>query len=195
MTTWEHLRTYALALPETEEGTHFGMVAFSVRGKGFASVTKDGQVQLNLPDDETEAALAAHPAGERITRAGKTIGFRVPPAGIDDDALNALVRVAWSCRAPRRLAAQLAASEAASGATPEPPSEAVSEAASGEGRCDLPAGIGRPATRALLGAGLATLDDVARHTADELLALHGVGPKAVRVLTEALQRQGRSLRG
>ncbi|WP_309141409.1 hypothetical protein [Streptomyces composti] len=36
---------------------------------------------------------------------------------------------------------------------------------------------------------------MARHTADELLALHGVGPKAVRVLTEALQRQGRSLRG
>ncbi|GAA1423599.1 hypothetical protein GCM10009601_27080 [Streptomyces thermospinosisporus] len=51
------------------------------------------------------------------------------------------------------------------------------------------------ATRALLGAGLTTLDDVARHTADELPALHGVGPKAVRVLTGALQRQGSPLRG
>ncbi len=39
MTTLAQLRKAALALPETEEGTHFGMVAFSVRGKGFASVT------------------------------------------------------------------------------------------------------------------------------------------------------------
>ncbi|GAA1423603.1 hypothetical protein GCM10009601_27090 [Streptomyces thermospinosisporus] len=135
MTTLAHLRTYALALPEAEEGTHFGMVAFSVRGKGFVSVTKDGQVQLNLPEDETEAALAAHPAGERIVRAGKTIGFRVPPADIDGQALNALVRAAWAGRAPKRLAAELAASEA--------PFETASEAGAGESGCDLPAGIGR----------------------------------------------------
>ncbi|MCZ2262138.1 hypothetical protein IRJ14_06020, partial [Isoptericola sp. QY 916] len=49
---------------------------------------------------------------------------------------------------------------------------------------DLPAAIGRPATRALAGAGVTTLADVAARTDAELLALHGVGPRAVRILRE-----------
>ncbi|MBN0040565.1 DNA-binding protein [Cellulosimicrobium cellulans] len=46
--------------------------------------------------------------------------------------------------------------------------------------------MGRPATRALAGAGITTLSDVARLSDRELLALHGVGPRAVRILREAL---------
>lgn len=59
MTRIDQLRRAALALPEVEEATHFGMVAFSIRGKGFAWVTKDGVVQLQLPADVTDRALAA----------------------------------------------------------------------------------------------------------------------------------------
>jgi predicted flap endonuclease-1-like 5' DNA nuclease len=59
---------------------------------------------------------------------------------------------------------------------------------------DLPAAIGKPATRALLGAGITTLDQVAEHAEGDLLALHGVGPKAVRLLREELARQGRAMR-
>jgi predicted flap endonuclease-1-like 5' DNA nuclease len=58
---------------------------------------------------------------------------------------------------------------------------------------DLPAAIGKPATRALLAAGITTLDDVAARSSTELLALHGVGPKAVRILAEVLAERGRSL--
>jgi hypothetical protein len=175
MTTVAQLRKAALGLPEVEEGTHFGMVAFSVRGKGFASVTKDDQVQLHLADDDAEAAVAAHPTGERLVRMGTPIGFRVPLADIDGKDLNALVRAAWYSRAPGRLTAALAAADA--GAAP--------------GDSDLPAGIGKAATRALLGAGLSTLEQVATRTEAELLALHGVGPKAVRILGEALRQDGR----
>ena len=50
----------------------------------------------------------------------------------------------------------------------------------------LPRGIGRPATAALALAGITTLDDVRGVDPDELLRLHGVGPKAIRVLREAL---------
>ncbi|MBP2435912.1 helix-hairpin-helix domain-containing protein [Microbacterium amylolyticum] len=50
---------------------------------------------------------------------------------------------------------------------------------------DLPF-IGRPANSALLAAGITTLDEVAAYGVDELLELHGVGPKAVRILKEAL---------
>ncbi|MER7174369.1 MmcQ/YjbR family DNA-binding protein, partial [Streptomyces mesophilus] len=107
MTTVAQLRKAALGLPEVEEGTHFGMVSFAVRGKGFASVTKDGQVQLQLPDAAAEEALAAHPSGERLERMGKPIGFRVPLEDINGKDLNALVHASWAHRAPKRLAATL----------------------------------------------------------------------------------------
>ncbi|MEU0315543.1 helix-hairpin-helix domain-containing protein [Nocardioides sp. NPDC006273] len=45
--------------------------------------------------------------------------------------------------------------------------------------------IGRPATGALLAAGHRTLCDLPEDL-DTLLPLHGVGPKAVRLLREAL---------
>ena len=59
---------------------------------------------------------------------------------------------------------------------------------------DLPRSIGKPATQALVEAGLTTLDDVATRSETELLSLHGVGPKAVRILAAALASQGKTLR-
>lgn len=53
--------------------------------------------------------------------------------------------------------------------------------------------IGAPATRALEAQGVRRLEDVARWTRAELLALHGVGPKAVRLLEEALNAEGLTL--
>jgi hypothetical protein len=50
----------------------------------------------------------------------------------------------------------------------------------------LPRGIGRPATSALALVGITTLDDLRDVDLDELLRLHGVGPKSIRVLREAL---------
>ncbi|GAA0948241.1 MmcQ/YjbR family DNA-binding protein [Virgisporangium aurantiacum] len=178
MTTVAQLRKAALALPEVEEGTHFGMVSFTVRGKGFASVTTAGTVQLQMSDEAAADAVAAHPTGSRLTRFDKPIGFRVPLADVNGQQLNALVRAAWFHRAPKRLAATIAAADA--GIAPE--------------GSDLPTAIGRPATQALLGAGLSTLDLVATRSADELLAMHGVGPKAVRILSEALAGRGSGLR-
>ena len=44
--------------------------------------------------------------------------------------------------------------------------------------------LGRPATGALIDAGYRTLADLPADL-DDLLALHGVGPKAVRLLRQA----------
>ncbi len=52
----------------------------------------------------------------------------------------------------------------------------------------LPDGIGAPATRALTEAGYPTLDALVGVSAKHLLALHGVGPKAIRVLRQELAR-------
>jgi predicted flap endonuclease-1-like 5' DNA nuclease len=54
---------------------------------------------------------------------------------------------------------------------------------------DLPA-IGRPANSAFLAAGITTLAQVAAHRRRDLLAMHGVGPKAIRILGEALTEKG-----
>jgi len=58
---------------------------------------------------------------------------------------------------------------------------------------DLPA-IGAPATRALAGAGITRLEQLTALTQAELSALHGVGPRAVGVLRQALADRGLSFR-
>jgi hypothetical protein len=57
----------------------------------------------------------------------------------------------------------------------------------------LPRSIGAPATRALTAAGYTRLSQLANVPAAELEKLHGVGPKAVRLLAEALEQHGMSL--
>ncbi|RIJ77314.1 DNA-binding protein [Nakamurella silvestris] len=50
----------------------------------------------------------------------------------------------------------------------------------------LPSGLGAPAERALASAGLTSLTDLTTVTERSVAELHGVGPKALRILTEAL---------
>jgi predicted flap endonuclease-1-like 5' DNA nuclease len=52
---------------------------------------------------------------------------------------------------------------------------------------DLPRGLGAPADRALAQAGYTRLEQFADVTEKDLLRLHGVGPKAVRLLRAALE--------
>jgi predicted flap endonuclease-1-like 5' DNA nuclease len=51
---------------------------------------------------------------------------------------------------------------------------------------DLPNAIGKTAARELSLNGITTLRRVAEHSKKDLLAIHGVGPKAVAILEEAL---------
>ncbi|WP_084077827.1 hypothetical protein [Demequina sp. NBRC 110057] len=54
---------------------------------------------------------------------------------------------------------------------------------------DLPP-LGRPANSALLAIGVTTVADAAALGRRGLLALHGVGPKAVSILAEECARRG-----
>ncbi|MFE7458823.1 DNA-binding protein [Kitasatospora albolonga] len=60
---------------------------------------------------------------------------------------------------------------------------------------DFPRGAGNPARGALRHAGYTRLAQLTEVTAAQVLALHGVGPKAVGVLREALAAEGRSFAG
>lgn len=55
---------------------------------------------------------------------------------------------------------------------------------------ELPNEIGKTAARELAQNGITTLDQVAGRARKELLAIHGVGPKAIRILGEALAARG-----
>ena len=58
---------------------------------------------------------------------------------------------------------------------------------------DLPK-ISQPARAALAAAGIDDLNGVAAHSRQELLALHGFGPKAIRLLEPALAAKGLAFR-
>lgn len=58
---------------------------------------------------------------------------------------------------------------------------------------DLP-NIGKPATQALELVGITRLEQLDAWREADLLKLHGVGPKAIRILKEALAEKGLSFR-
>jgi hypothetical protein len=54
--------------------------------------------------------------------------------------------------------------------------------------------IGAPATRALAGIGVTRLSQLTEHRAVDPLKLHGMGPRAITILPQALADQGLSVR-
>lgn len=52
--------------------------------------------------------------------------------------------------------------------------------------CDLPRGLAKPAQRALIQAGYLRLEQLAKLSEEEVLKLHGMGPKALEQLRHAL---------
>ena len=56
----------------------------------------------------------------------------------------------------------------------------------------LPTTIAAPARRALVAAGVTRLDDLTYLREDQLLALHGMGPRAVSQLRAVLCERGKS---
>lgn len=60
---------------------------------------------------------------------------------------------------------------------------------------DFPKGLAQPALRALHGAGLTRLEQLTAISEAELLRLHGMGPKAMGALRQALAERGLSFAG
>jgi len=68
----------------------------------------------------------------------------------------------------------------------------MAQKTSNAGPEDLPHGIGKPATRALASVGITRLTQLTKKSEGELAALHGVGPKALGLLREALRKKGKT---
>lgn len=55
---------------------------------------------------------------------------------------------------------------------------------------DFPAGVSQPALRALHGAGIQRIEQLAAYREAEIRNLHGMGPKALGLLRQALEARG-----
>jgi hypothetical protein len=60
------------------------------------------------------------------------------------------------------------------------------------GESDLPADLAEPARRALQQAGYLRLEQLADVAEDEIRQLHGIGPKSLQQLNEAMAAKGLS---
>jgi uncharacterized damage-inducible protein DinB len=59
---------------------------------------------------------------------------------------------------------------------------------------NFPPGVARPALRALVAAGISDLDQLTRVSEAELSAMHGMGPKAIQAMRDALMAKGLAFR-
>ena len=172
MTTIAHVRTAVRRLAEVTR-VDADVETFAVDGQEFLAVAADrSAVELRLPADDAEKVLVDIPGSRLLEEGARVAGVVIPLAAMNGMQVNAVIGRAWAHGAPDRLTPVSADADAAVG--------------------DLPRSIGRPATAALHGAGIATLAEVATRTPVEIGALHGVGPRAVRLLREELEAAGLS---
>lgn len=78
--------------------------------------------------------------------------------------------------------------------TNDPKKRLASDAQTDAIKGNFPAGIARPALRALVAADLTTLEQLTTMTEDELFQLHGMGTKAIETLRVGLRAQGLDFR-
>lgn len=104
--TDDDLIAFALSLPETAEGSHFGTRDFRVRGKIFMTLPGPDFCVVKLTPDQQQMALAtmsehvaAVPGGWGLK--GSTRLFH---RDADSEAIAMLVRRAWRNVAPKSLA-------------------------------------------------------------------------------------------
>jgi hypothetical protein len=97
-------RKLALSLPEAEEQDHQGHPSFRVRGKIFATLWPDEQrVVVKLPVAELTALLGGDPKAFSVNAWSRQGWTNVHLQHVSASQLAALLALAWSTVAPRKL--------------------------------------------------------------------------------------------
>jgi hypothetical protein len=112
VTGLDDLRTWATALPGVVEVPHFRLPSFTVGGKRFVVLAKDGgTVLLSVGLETAEAAAVDAPDRfevvlRRSSNGGTVlVGLRVDLAAVPAEQVRDLVGQAWQNTAPTRLRA------------------------------------------------------------------------------------------
>jgi hypothetical protein len=100
------VRSFAMRLPDVDEGPHFDRPAFRVRKKIFATLPPDGHtVNLKTTSVNLDALAAADPETFRDVWRGTWMSVEL--SRVDPESLRALITDAWRLAAPKRLGATL----------------------------------------------------------------------------------------
>lgn len=174
-------------LPD-DEGAKVGLRAVMFRSDSDTVISPQ-----DLEKVKVEAKVAGHERGEKIKvftyKAKKGVrkrrGHRSELTRLEVTEVKMLGRKPAGAKKDDAAEKPKEAPEPAAAKAAE-----TSEATAG----GLPEDIGKPATKALEEAGITTLEQVASRTEDQLLALKGIGPKAVEALAAALADANLSLK-
>jgi len=110
VTTWDDVRAVALALPEVEESTAFGKLAFKVRRKLFAweSPHEHGKLVVKVDPDERALLVESNPDAYFVTPHYENYPMRlVHFERLGQDELRERIEDSWLLAAPPQLAATL----------------------------------------------------------------------------------------
>ncbi len=107
MASFESIRAMALALPEAVEADHHGFPSARVRGKIFCTWRKDpARLMVKLDPEDQRNLAEGHP--DLIAPVpgywGRKGSTYVDYVRADDALIMALLKLAWSGVAPKRLA-------------------------------------------------------------------------------------------
>lgn len=101
----EEFRTFALALPEVEEKSHFGKADFRVKNKIFATLKDENFGVIKLRPEQREIMTAAEPKIFTALKGGwGDQGWtQICLAAADEITLKSALLTAWKNVAPKSL--------------------------------------------------------------------------------------------
>ncbi|HKX73431.1 MAG TPA: MmcQ/YjbR family DNA-binding protein [Candidatus Saccharimonadales bacterium] len=107
MVTYKDIQKLALSLPETTEKLAWGSPAFYVKDKMFAAVRQDGKtLAISFPREERAIYVVTDPKTFPDLEHFKNYDYMaIAMNHIKPSELEELLRMAWTFRAPSRLAA------------------------------------------------------------------------------------------
>jgi hypothetical protein len=105
MPDWETAKALGLELPDTVEGTSYGMPALKVRDKMFARLREDGETLVVWTDFlEREALTQGDPETFFITPHYEDYPLvLIALEQVDAEELRELLTESWRQRAPKRV--------------------------------------------------------------------------------------------
>ena len=103
MTTPEHIRDFALSLPEAHEQPHFEKSSFRVGKRIFATLDTATEVLVvKMPVDEQEVLLESHPEVFATNSWSAQGWLEAQLATIDPEMAREVLEDAWRRIAPKR---------------------------------------------------------------------------------------------
>jgi len=100
------VRRFALSLPDATEEPHFHFSSFRIKGKIFATMPPSHELlHVFVPDEDREAAVAAHPVNCEALHWGKrVVGVRIDLTSADESLVEDLLRAAYDSKSPKHPA-------------------------------------------------------------------------------------------